>query len=120
MITVRAFFYATLSEPTLVIFVELTHGISLALLIVASVEYINKLVPSEWRATGQSLFWAAIYGAGSLIGNLSAGGLYDHMTMQKVFQVFAWFLLIVTVLAFFFLKDKKPETDLSPSTRTGE
>ena len=85
---------------------ELTHGLSLALLIVASVEYINHLVPSQWRATGQSLFWAAIYGAGSLFGNVGVGVLYDYMSMQKVFQVFGWFMLLVALLAVFFLKEK--------------
>jgi oligosaccharide:H+ symporter len=119
VITVRAFLYSSISTPTLAMFVELTHGISLALLIVASVEYINQLVPSEWRATGQSLFWAAIYGAGSLIGNLTAGGLYDYMTMQNVFRVFAWFLLAVTVLAFFFLKDRKRTANDTQSVQTG-
>jgi PPP family 3-phenylpropionic acid transporter len=104
--TLRAFLYAGISSPTYVILVELTHGISLALLIVAGVEYINRLVPSQWRATGQSLFWAAIFGAGSLLGNVGVGVLYDYMKMQKVFLVFGFLLLIASVLAVFLLKEK--------------
>lgn len=105
--TIRALLYSTISTPTYVIAVELTHGLSLALLIVASVEYINHVVPSQWRATGQSLFWAAIYGAGSLFGNTGVGVLYDLMSMQKIFQIFGWFLLGVAVLAILFLKEKE-------------
>ena len=103
--TLRAFLYAGISSPTYVILVELTHGISVALLIVAGVEYINRLVPSQWRATGQSLFWAAIFGAGSLLGNVGVGVLYDYMKMQSVFFVFGCLLLTASVLAVFFLKE---------------
>jgi len=105
-VTVRAFLYSIISEPALAMAVELTHGFSIALLIVTSVEYINKLVPPKWRATGQSLFWAAIYGGGTVIGNISAGALYDYMTMQNVFRIFSVFLLIILILALFILRDR--------------
>lgn len=114
VLAVRAMLYATISTPGYVIFVELTHGMSLALLIVSSVEYINKLVPAQWRATGQSLFWAAIFGAGSLFGNLGVGYLYDRMSMQNVFQVFGWFLLGAAVLAVIFLREKKEPVAAEP------
>ena len=104
---IRAMLYAFISTPDYVIFVELTHGLSLALLIVAGVEYINSLVPPQWRATGQSLFWAAIYGAGSLLGNIGVGSMHDYMSMQNIFQILGWFLLVVALLAVIFLRDKK-------------
>ena len=107
VLSVRAMLYAFISTPDYVIFVELTHGLSLALLIVAGVEYINSLVPPQWRATGQSLFWAAIYGAGNLIGNIGVGSLYDHMSIQNIFQILGWFLLLMAILAVFSLKGKK-------------
>lgn len=118
MASIRALLYSSISSPSYVILVELMHGVSLSLLIVAAVEYINRLVPPQWRATGQSLFWAAIFGAGNLVGNVTVGYLHDRMLMQKVFQVFGFFLLLIAVLAIFLLKEKREKPDSHITTHS--
>jgi MFS family permease len=96
--------------------VEVTHGISFALFFVTIVEYVNYLVPSEWRATGQSLLWAFYYGIGAIVGNIWAGFLIDKYSAQSMFRVNGILLIVVLLIAAFVLlprKEKKISADES-------
>jgi MFS family permease len=88
------------------------HGLSYSLFIVSAVEYVNELVPAAWRATGQSLYAAACFGAGTLAGNTFAGYLYDQMPLQQVYRFTGWLLLVVTLFAVFALRDRSKKTGL--------
>ena len=78
--------------------VEAMHGLAWTLFLVASVEYVNKLVEPKWRATGQSLFWAAYFGAGMIMGSLWAGFLYDRMPLKIVFGLNGTVVFLVSLL----------------------
>ncbi|MEE9370576.1 MAG: MFS transporter [Sedimentisphaerales bacterium] len=113
--TIRMFLYSFISTPGLAISVELTHGLSYSLFVVAAVECVNKLVPPNWRATGQSLYAASCFGAGTLVGNWFAGYLYDYMPLQQVYRFNGWLLLVVTVAATVALRNhfKKPNSEIA-------
>jgi PPP family 3-phenylpropionic acid transporter len=91
----RTFLYSFISNPALGVAVEALHGLSFSLYLVASVDYVNRQVPAEWRATGQALFWAAHVGAGGILGNTWAGFLYDRIGVQGMFRLNG--LIIVAV-----------------------
>ncbi|MHC4912807.1 MAG: MFS transporter [Planctomycetota bacterium] len=110
MFAVRLFLYSFISTPLLAVSVELMHGLTFSLFIVSAVEYVNELVPPAWRATGQSLYAAACFGAGTLAGNMFAGYLYDQMPLQQVYRFSGWLLLIVTVVAAFALRSRSKKT----------
>lgn len=93
---IRLFLYSINNNPNVVIFIETMNGMTWTLLWIAAVEYINGLVPAKWRTTGQSLLWAAYFGAGAVSGNLFSGWLYKQMTMQNVYAINS---LIVTGIA---------------------
>ncbi|UCC21506.1 MAG: MFS transporter [Planctomycetota bacterium] len=111
MFAVRLFLYSVISTPILAVSVELMHGLSYSLFIVSAVEYVNELVPAAWRATGQSLYAAACFGAGTFAGNTFAGYLYDQMPLQQVYRFIGWLLLVVTLFAVFALRDRSRKTD---------
>jgi len=67
------------------------------LFLAASVEYVNQLVPSPWRATGQSLFWAAHMGIGAILGNTLAGFFYDRLGVQGMYRLSSLFILAVAL-----------------------
>lgn len=113
--TIRMFLYSFISTPGLAVSVELTHGLSFSLFVVAAVECVNELVPPVWRATGQSLYAASCFGAGTLVGNWLAGYLYDYMPLQQVYRFNGWLLLVVTVAATVALRNhfKKPNSEIA-------
>jgi PPP family 3-phenylpropionic acid transporter len=103
--SVRAFLYSFISQPVAALAVQLVHG-SVALVLVTSAEYVNQQVPKAWRATGQSLFWAAHLGAGSLMGNALAGFLYDQMGTQAMFRLSGFLILGVALAAMVALREQ--------------
>ena len=102
---VRMLLYAVVKTPAAAIFIELLHGISWSLFWVVCVEYVNKLVKDDWRATGQSLLSAAYYGAGYIAGNLWTGYLHDtKMKIADVFLLNAGIVFMVGLLMWIFMK----------------
>ena len=105
---IRLFLYAQNDAPVAVLFIELLHGITWALMWIATVEFVNYLVRPEWRATGQSLLWAAYYGTGQILGNIWVGYLYENNSMQYVYSVNGVIVLIISFATWFiFFKMKK-------------
>jgi MFS transporter, PPP family, 3-phenylpropionic acid transporter len=104
----RLLLYSAVKNPHAAVFIEVLHGISWSLFWVVCVEYVNMLVRDDWRATGQSLLYAAYYGAGAIVGNFWTGFLYD--TKMRISEIFLLNAGIVTVVALFiliFMKNQK-------------
>ncbi|MEP7108990.1 MAG: MFS transporter [Ferruginibacter sp.] len=101
----RMLLYAAVKNPVAAIFIELLHGISWSLFWVVCVEYVNKLVSEDWRATGQSLLSAAYYGAGYIAGNLWTGYLHDsRLKIADVFLLNAGIVFMVGFFMWIFMK----------------
>ncbi len=104
----RMLLYGLVKNPHAAIFIEVLHGISWSLFWVVCVEYVNILVKEDWRATGQSLLYAAYYGAGAIAGNFWTGYLYD--TKMKIAGIFLLNAGIAAVVGFFiwaFIRNKR-------------
>lgn len=101
-LSIRPLLYSMVTQPGVAVAAQLLHG-SLSLFLVASVEYVNRLVPSAWRATGQSLFWAANMGIGAILGNTLSGYLYDQVGVRKMYGLSGLFILTVAVVAWLVL-----------------
>lgn len=108
--SLRLFLYSAISYPPAAIPVELLHGISWSLFWVACVEYVNRAVPAVWMATGQSLLYAAYYGAGAIAGNFWTGWLSDmRITYASIFLWNAVFVCAVAILILLFIKKETVE-----------
>jgi len=51
---------------------------------IASVSYIDNIIPLNWRATGQGLFTTATFGVGPGIGNFIAGNILDGYGVRAI------------------------------------
>jgi len=104
----RLFLYSVVKDPHAAIFIEILHGISWSLFWVVCVEYVNMLVNEAWRATGQSLLYAAYYGAGAIAGNFWTGFLYDaKMKVSEIFLLNAGIVCVVGLLIWVFISRNK-------------
>lgn len=105
----RMLLYSQIHNPSLAIFIEVLHGLSWSLFWVACVEYVNKLVKPEWRATGQSLLYAAYFGIGAIIGNYWTGYLYDeHVSLSVIFLINAGIVAVVGLLMLRVIRKTEP------------
>lgn len=103
----RALLYSAISQPAWALAVQTMHG-TFSLFLVAAVQYVNQRVPGQWRATGQSLFWTAYFGLGSILGNVGAGLLYDRVGIRAMFGINGVLVLIVAVFAVWVLREQDP------------
>ncbi len=105
--TIRMLLYNAVKNPYFVFPIELTHGISWSLFWVVCVELVNSFVPEERRVTGQSLLYAAYYGAGYVAGNFWTGYLSDtKMPVSEILFLNAGIVFFVGLMILFFLKPK--------------
>ncbi len=103
----RLFLYSMVKNPEAAIFIEVLHGISWSLFWVVCVESVNMLVREDWRVTGQSLLYAAYFGAGAIVGNLWTGFLYDtKMRIADVFLLNSGLVLMVGLCMLIFFRRK--------------
>ena len=105
----RLFLYSINNNPFMVIFIEILNGLTWTILWIASVEFVNKRVPSRWRTTGQSLLWASYFGAGAVIGSLLSGNLLDYMNMKMVFAINGVMITVVGIFAAAYFFSAKTE-----------
>ena len=101
----RMFLYSIVKNPYAAIPIELLHGISWSLFWVVCVEYVNVLVREDWRATGQSLLYAAYFGAGAIVGNFWTGYLSDtKMKIAEMFLLNAGIVAFVGIMIWIFMR----------------
>lgn len=64
-------------NPSVMIGVQVLHGLSFGLFYIAAVEYVSQITSSEMQATGQSVFNIVFSGLAGILGNLLNGMLLE-------------------------------------------
>jgi PPP family 3-phenylpropionic acid transporter len=96
---VRLVLYSVVKVPIVALPIEILLGISWSLFWVVCVELVYKLVQKELLATGQSLLYAAYYGAGAVLGNYWVGYLTEiGLSLSALFLVNAGLVLLAVIL----------------------
>src|SRR6185503_2373512 len=109
---IRMTLYHFIKNPVATLPVELLHGFSWSLFWVVCVEYVNKLVDEHWLATGQSLLYAAYFGAGAIAGNYWTGYFINRgISIQQIFLLNAGVVALVVVSIILFMKRKVSYTE---------
>jgi PPP family 3-phenylpropionic acid transporter len=105
---IRLLLYSVIKNPIAALPVEMLHGFSWSLFWVVCVEYVNKLVDEHWLATGQSLLYAAYFGAGAIAGNYWTGYLYDAgLKISQIFLLNAGVVFGVVLVIIIFMRNNK-------------
>ena len=105
--SLRLFAYGMNSSPWMAIIIGLSHGICLALFLVAFISFVHQFIPPEWRSTGQSFVYAVYFGGGMALGNVWVGFTAGKIGMRGAMLVessLTLVLVIVTLLVFGILK----------------
>ncbi|SDT51188.1 MFS transporter, PPP family, 3-phenylpropionic acid transporter [Paenibacillaceae bacterium GAS479] len=97
--TLRWLLFSTLDSAWLVLPAQALHGLTFIVVTVTMSVYINKEVPAELRASGQTLNVLINMGAARIIGSYAGGYASEVVGLQNVF-LYAAFLLIAALVAF--------------------
>ena len=85
---------ASTSNPALLIAAAAIHGFTFGAFYLASVDWMVKRAPGSLRATGQTLFAAATFGVGGVVGYRLSGSLYDLLGGHGLFAFAAVMALL--------------------------
>jgi PPP family 3-phenylpropionic acid transporter len=81
----RWLLFAVISQPVWMLPVQVLHGAMFIVLTVTLATYINREVPAEWKASGQTLNGLLNLGAARIIGSFLGGIASAAFGMRQVF-----------------------------------
>lgn len=83
----RALAFAAVSAPWQAMVLQLVHGLTFGLVLVAGVEFTSRIAPPGLGATAQGIFSAVFNGLGYAFGSLLGGILLDAVGVQAMYRV---------------------------------
>ena len=90
--------FSVITEPELVLGVQVFHGLSYGAFLMASVTLAHRLAPPGRAATAQALLTAMSFGFGAIVGSLVAGALLDVIGTAGLFGVAAALMVVTLVV----------------------
>jgi PPP family 3-phenylpropionic acid transporter len=94
----RLYAFSVASAPWMVMLVALLHGLSFALFLVGTVNYIDALAPAGLKSTALTIASAVYTGLSGIAGNALAGRLMDQYGIRPVYRLGSLATLTVLVL----------------------
>jgi PPP family 3-phenylpropionic acid transporter len=98
---IRFLLYSIPVPPPWVLLIQLMHGLSFGLYLMASVTLIHELAGRERAATAQGLLSATSLGFGAITGSLVGGALLDRIGAVGIFRVAAVGMLVTLAVCLF-------------------
>jgi MFS transporter, PPP family, 3-phenylpropionic acid transporter len=91
------------------------HGLTFGAFYIAAVEWMSKRAPDSLRASGQSLFVAATFGLGGVLGYLASGQLWGAVGAPRLFELAGIFELLPLFLALWLWRINRGTLRLKPA-----
>ncbi|MGO4276435.1 MFS transporter, partial [Paenibacillus sp. TAF58] len=88
--SIRWFLFTLIGNPLWILPVQLLHGLIFIVLSVTLATFINREVPPEWKASGQTLNGLLSLGAARIIGSFLGGIMSSAYGMRQVFLYSSW------------------------------
>lgn len=95
----RWLLFSQIHEPHWILPVQSLHGVIFIVLSVTLATFINQEVPSEWKASGQTLNGLLSLGAARIIGSFFGGLLSAVYGMPQIF-LYSSYVAMISVLIF--------------------
>lgn len=107
---IRWFLFSVIESPYQLIFLQVLHGLSYGVFYLCSFQFVTKLVPKEFQATGQLLFLSTFFAFSGIIGSLAGGKIFDEFGGDTLYQISGCLALLgsvgLAVYYAFFIKEK--------------
>jgi PPP family 3-phenylpropionic acid transporter len=96
----RWIIYSFAAAPMVLIIAQGLHMLTFPLLLVASVQFIHKIIPPELIATGQTIFTAVFFGIGGIVGSSIGGVIMDGFGPKSLYLTAA-LLCFIGIISIF-------------------
>ncbi|KKI93291.1 hypothetical protein WQ54_05540 [Bacillus sp. SA1-12] len=89
---------------------QILLSLSFSIHCLASVAYVDFITPPDYRATGQTIYWAVTFGFGGLVGNILAGWLLKSYSIESMYKIAALLAMLSIVFLWIKAKDQRVKT----------
>ncbi|MFV2048979.1 MFS transporter [Metabacillus sp. YM-086] len=107
---IRWILTALSQDPTMLLSIQVLHGICFAIVFLGALEYLYKVVPEELQATGHMVFVGISFGITGIIGSSVGGIIFENFGGSTLYFLLAGssFLGLIGFL-FFYKRERKTE-----------
>jgi MFS transporter, PPP family, 3-phenylpropionic acid transporter len=102
-IGLRLICYSLVTQPWAVLIIQMIHGLTVAMIIVAGVSYADQVAPAGMKATTQGMFNGVLMGIGAATGCLLGGVLMDHFSAGGMYAIVGG-IILTSLIAFLFVE----------------
>ncbi|MGF7047792.1 PPP family 3-phenylpropionic acid transporter [Paenibacillus sp. DS2015] len=74
---IRFFLSAWITDPHLLAYLQILQLLTFPVFYSAAIQYLYRIVPKEWRATGQTVLALLFFGISSIIASFVGGAVYE-------------------------------------------
>jgi PPP family 3-phenylpropionic acid transporter len=96
--TIRWLLYGWITDPTALMFMQLSHSVTFAVFWIVAMHCAVRLVPEEMRSTGLALFSAVFLGLAGITGGFVGGFIKDNWGGQWMYLLGAGMTAVAAVL----------------------
>ncbi|TQR16185.1 MFS transporter [Psychrobacillus soli] len=100
MITIATFFYfirfiasAFVTSPIALVVVQLLQMVTFPIFYTAAIQYLYRIMPKEWRATGQTVLALLFFGLSGIVASYAGGYIYHELGGHA-------FYFIISIMSF--------------------
>ncbi|TLS38366.1 MFS transporter [Pseudalkalibacillus caeni] len=83
---VRWILYSFIQDPMVIVFLQVTHGLTFGVFYVSAFQFVTKLLPAELQATGHLLFISVFFGLSGIIGSLAGGFIIENASGATLYS----------------------------------
>ncbi|NWL86785.1 MFS transporter [Paenibacillus sp. 79R4] len=76
---IRFFISAWIKDPNWLAYIQLLQIFTFPIFYTAAIQYLYRIVPVEWRATGQTVLALLFFGVSGIIASFAGGALYQAL-----------------------------------------
>lgn len=82
---IRFFATAWITDPYALAFLQLLQLLTFPVFYSAAIQYLYRIVPEEWRATGQTVLALLFFGVSGIIASYAGGAFYESFGPHALF-----------------------------------
>lgn len=105
--TIRYFLCAVAPSPEWVVFLQLSQGVTFVIFYTATIQYLYRIIPEEWKATGQTVLAVLFFGISGIIGSIIGGWVFQKFGGDVLYAAMGFFSLAAFGYSLYLGKSKE-------------
>ncbi|KRF11103.1 MFS transporter [Paenibacillus sp. Soil787] len=82
---IRFFLSAWVTDPHILVYIQLLQTFTFPIFYSAAIQYLYRIVPEEWRATGQTVLAILFFGVSGIVASYLGGWFYESFGGKQLY-----------------------------------